>query len=72
MARAMSLPSAAMNTILAIGFGGGIGWIARSHTMIGYGRLRGTSIRWRTLVVDVLVPSPIAIGGGPAVTRVPT
>jgi CrcB protein len=54
MAGAMPLRSAAMNTILAIGFGGGIGSIARYLTMIGCGRLCGTSFPWGTLGVNVL------------------
>jgi CrcB protein len=50
----MPLPSAAMKTILAIGLGGGIGSIARYLTMIGCGRLCGTSFPWGTLAVNVL------------------
>ncbi len=54
MARGMPLPFAAMNTILAIGFGGGIGSIARYLTIVGCGRLCGTSFPWGTLAVNVL------------------
>ena len=43
-----------MKTILAIGLGGGIGSIDRYLTMIGCGRLCGTSFPWGTLAVNVL------------------
>jgi CrcB protein len=43
-----------MYTILAIGLGGGTGSIARYLTIVGCGRLCGTSFPWGTLAVNVL------------------
>jgi CrcB protein len=54
MARGMPLRSGAMNMILAIGLGGGIGSIARYLTILGCGRLCGTGFPWGTLTVNVL------------------